>query len=342
MVHDALSTLERVSTERDEGRVAARLLQQAAALVDGELGQVRSLVAEIVDKGPGSAQLAADHLIGGGGKAVRPILTLVAARAAGGDPEAAIPFAAAAELVHNATLLHDDVIDDGTVRRGRPTPRLVWGNTVAVLAGDLLFVQAMRMVERQGNPAALDELLQTVTMLVEGEVLQFDLRGSLDISPNAYDQIVERKTASLFRWCARAGARAGNGDDRAIEALGRFGRHLGMAFQLGDDMLDLTARHDRLGKDLAADLSGGKVTLPVLYALERVDGLAEILSRRPLDDDAIERAVIAVRESGGIEMARQRLDRELELGLEAIAELPRGPARDVLHAVARAVALRDR
>jgi len=342
MVREAARTLSRVASERSSGLRAAQLLQRAAAMVDEELADVRSRIARCTDEAPGSARLAADHLIGAGGKGVRPTLTLLCARAAGGRARSAVVPAVAAEMIHNATLLHDDVIDDGTVRRGRPTPRIVWGNTVSVLSGDLLFVRALGLMEEQGPPESTRELLATVALLVEGEVIQFDHRGRMDMTSDVYMRIVECKTASLFRWCARAGARAGGADPETIEALGRYGQHIGRAFQMSDDVLDLTADPDRLGKDLAADLAGGKVTLPVLFAIEQVPALAETLAQQPLQPAAVERAVEAIAASGAFQRTRSLMDHELDQGRKAIASVASRPERELLEAVARAIALRDR
>ena len=342
MVREVVQTLSRVAADRDEGLRAAQLLQRAAAMVDEELAEVRSRIAECIDEAPGSSRRAADHLIGAGGKGIRPMLALLAARAVGGRARDAVVPAVAAEMVHNATLLHDDVIDDGTVRRGRPTPRIVWGNTVSVLSGDLLFVRALGLMEAQGPPLSTRELLATVARLVEGEVIQFDHHGRMDITPDVYLRIVERKTASLFRWCARAGARAGGGDDAAIDALGDYGQHLGRAFQMSDDVLDLTADAERLGKDLAADLAGGKLTLPVLFALEQVPELRDELARQPLEPEAIEATVEAICGSGALQRTHQLMTEELDAGLQAVAALPTRPERELLGAVARAIALRDR
>ena len=342
MVREVVQTLSRVAADRDEGLRATQLLGRAAEMVDAELAEVRARIAECIDAAPGSASLATDHLIGAGGKGIRPMLTLLAARAVGGRARDAVVPAVAAEMVHNATLLHDDVIDDGTVRRGRPTPRIVWGNTVSVLSGDLLFVRALGLMEAHGPQPSTRELLETVALLVEGEVIQFDHGGQLDLTPDEYMRIVECKTASLFRWCARAGARAGGADDDVIGALGRFGKHLGRAFQMSDDVLDLTADADRLGKDLAADLAGGKLTLPVLFAIQRAPGLANELARQPMEPEAITATVEAIRESGAFQRTRQLMTEELDAGLGAIASLPMQPERELLGAVARAIALRDR
>jgi len=340
MVTDVLQSLSRIASTREEGQRAVQLLQSAAALVSDEMRQVRLQLAERLDEFPGSASTSATHLVDSGGKGVRPMLTLLGARAVGGDSAAAVPLAVAAEMIHNATLLHDDIIDDGTVRRGRPTPRMIWGNTVSVLSGDMMFIEALRTVEAAGDPVTLREMMDAVALLVEGEVIQFDHRDRLDLSLETYERIVECKTASLFRWCACAGGRAGGGDAAQVEALGRYGRHVGRAFQVRDDVLDLVADPERFGKDLAADLSGGKLTLPLLYAVEDDADFAAALQRGL--DDAIPLLSAALERTSALERARTWMLDELGQAQDAARSLPPGPAVDMLVGVADAIGSRDR
>jgi octaprenyl-diphosphate synthase len=339
MVTDAMQSLEQVAATQEQGQHAAQLLQSALALVSDEMADVRQQLASHLGEIPGCASTAASHLVESGGKGIRPMLTLLGARAVGGDPATAVPFAVAAEMIHNATLLHDDVIDDGTQRRGRPTPRTIWGNTVSVLSGDLLFIEALRMVEATGAAITLREMMDTVALLVEGEVIQLEHRDRLDLPVETYERIVECKTASLFQWCAVAGGRAGGGDDAQIQALGRFGRHVGRAFQVRDDVLDLVADPDRLGKDLAADLSGGKVTLPVLFALQDDPALAAALHDGP--ERALPILPAALRRTDALARARDWMQAEIDSARLAARCLPSGPAATMLLAVADAIGSRD-
>lgn len=339
MVTDVMQSLEQVAATREDGKHAAQLLRSALALVSDEMLGVRQQLAARLGGLPGSTSPSAAHLVESGGKGVRPMLTLLGARAVGGDPAAAVPYAVAAEMIHNATLLHDDVIDDGAQRRGRPTPRTIWGNTVSVLSGDALFIEALRTVEAAGSAITLREMLDTVALLVEGEVIQFDHRDRLDLSLETYERIVECKTASLFSWCATAGARAGGGAAAQVEALGRFGRHVGRAFQVRDDVLDLVADPDRLGKDLAADLSGGKVTLPVLFALQDDPALAAALHDGP--ERALPILPAALQRTDALARARDWMQREIDSARLAARSLPPGPAAAMLLAVADAIGTRD-
>ncbi len=337
-----LEKLHKAAVNKLHGTRTTDLLGDALALVGNELAEVRQRASTLCSKPSRLTSAAALHLMGGGGKGVRPLLTLLAARASGGDAEAAIPHAVAAELVHNASLLHDDVLDDGKVRRGRPTPRMIWGNTISVLSGDLLFVNALRIVEEAGPPELLRSLMATVTALIEGEVVQFEHKGRFAMELATYDQIVELKTASLFRWCARAGAVVGGASPTTADALGRFGYHVGVAFQVRDDVLDLTTDTSTLGKTFAADLADGKLTLPLIHALAENPDLADLLATvasagADANNDDLAAITAAVAATGGLDKARRRMHDELQLGLAALEELDDREELRVLRSVAAAL-----
>jgi octaprenyl-diphosphate synthase len=349
MHQTALQELRGAAENGQGGGHGAAVLRHAIELggLDGPLAAVRKQVEALASAGPQPASEAAEHLLLAGGKAVRPLLTLLCAQAVGGRADQALGCATAAELIHDATLLHDDVIDDGQQRRGRAAARVIWGNTVSVLSGDLLFVAALQVAATDGPAGVLSELLEAVGQMVEGEVIQFRHRGRCDLDLATYEQIVERKTAALFRWCARAGGRAGGGTLEQVDGLGDYGHHVGVAFQIRDDVLDLTAAPAVLGKALGADLAEGKLTLPVLLALQKRPELAPLLQRlaaakhRP-DAASIEQLVVAIRATGSLVAARERMDRELQLALAALAPLQASAAVRALASVAEVVASRQR
>jgi octaprenyl-diphosphate synthase len=345
----SIKALHRIAGSEAEGKQHADALARAQELVGGALLEMAELVTTLTAGAPRPARDAIEHLIGSGGKRLRPLLTLLSARAAGGAAESAAGCAVAAELVHSATLLHDDVIDDGRVRRGRPAARVLWGNTISVLSGDLLLVTALRQMEHSAPSQARIELIDTMGALVEGEVIQLDHRGRLDLDAESYERIIQRKTASLFRWCARAGGHAAGGGEAQIEALGRFGHHVGMAFQLRDDVLDLWGDDARTGKALAADLVEGKLTLPVIIAMEREPGIREVLRRlaQPEHGDLQRdrdraRVVASAQTCGGLEATHERMAQELAAAREALAPLPGSEAARLLGSVADALHVRDR
>jgi octaprenyl-diphosphate synthase len=212
------------------------------------------------------------YLLEGGGKRLRPALLLLAAGASGGRGQSAIRLAAVVEMIHSATLVHDDVIDGAQTRRGRPSTNARWGNHMSVLAGDWLYMQSFELALRERNFAVLDILINLTQNMVEGELLQLMRLGSMDLTEADATELAYRKTACLFSGCARLGAVLGGLEQRAEEALAEYGRNAGLAFQLVDDLLDFTASSEKLGKPVLSDLKEGKVTLPLIFALQAVPG----------------------------------------------------------------------
>jgi octaprenyl-diphosphate synthase len=284
-------------------------------------------------------QGAARHLVSAGGKRIRPMVTLLACGACGGDMRAAVPYAVAAELTHSATLLHDDVLDDGQVRRGQPASRVIWGNAVSVLAGDWLLTRALEIVSKE--PAArnaLPPLLATMRRLVEGEVLQLALRGSFAATEQQYLDVVIGKTASLFGWATSAGAWAAGVEGQLPAALVRFGEGIGIAFQLVDDALDYAADPGLLGKKLGTDLLEGKATLPLIRACEARpalrDRLRALVDGTAQGDDVAGEVIEVVKAVGGVDAARAMAREHTKVSMAALAELPDGPHRKALHEAA--------
>jgi len=208
------------------------------------------------------------YLQSSGGKRLRPSLLLLSAKLAGGEGPAAIQLGAVVEMVHAATLVHDDVIDAAQTRRGRPSTNVKWGNHTCVLAGDWLYMQAFKIAVQERNFKVLDALIDLTQAMVEGELLQMEKLGKL-ISLEEHFDLIYRKTACLFSVCMKLGGILAGASDADVQRLADYGRNLGMAFQIVDDVLDLTASEEVLGKPVASDLREGKATLAVLHALER-------------------------------------------------------------------------
>src|SRR6195256_44599 len=204
-----------------------------------------------------------------GGKRLRPSLLLLSSKLIGDGGESAIRLGAVVEMIHAATLVHDDVIDAAQTRRGRPSTNVQWGNHTCVLAGDWLYMQAFQIALRERSFPMLDLLIGLTQMMVEGELLQLERIGRIDVTEADCMELVDRKTACLFSVCAKLGALVAGADSQTEEKLGEYAWNLGMAFQLVDDVLDFTAREKTLGKPVGGDLREGKVTLPLVYALER-------------------------------------------------------------------------
>src|SRR3989440_737899 len=225
----------------------------------------------------------------GGGKRLRPVLLLLTNRLFGPCTACACRLAAVVEMIHTATLVHDDVIDIAKTRRGRPSANVVWGNHTSVLAGDWLYMQAFQVAVRERNFHILDLLISLTQMMVEGELLQLERIGKIDISEADCMELVDRKTACLFSVCSRLGAISAGADTHTQERLAEYAWNLGMAFQLVDDVLDFTAREKTLGKPVGGDLREGKVTLPLVYALERCTPDERALVETILHDMSYER-----------------------------------------------------
>ncbi len=267
------------------------------------------------------------YLQNGGGKRIRPTLLLLCSRLVGDGGAAAIRMAAVVEMIHMATLMHDDVIDVAQLRRGRPSPNVLWGNHTAVLAGDWLYMQAFQVALEERNFHILNLLISLTQMMVEGELLQLERLGSLGVTEAEYMDLVDRKTASLFSACARLGAiTAGAGEDVETR-LGEFAWNLGMAFQLVDDVLDFTAHEAILGKPVGSDLREGKVTLPLIYALEKAEESERRMVETVLRDGNYGRVpfsgILALaRKYGGIEQAMQRAEDFTSKARATLARFP--------------------
>jgi octaprenyl-diphosphate synthase len=334
LLRDA-ATVDRV------GLRAAERMAQVHALLGDDMAAVEQDLGSISRDGPSPATDSATHLLEAGGKRVRPLTVLLSAACFGPIPPAARHLAVVAELIHLATLLHDDVIDDGQERRGRPAPRKVWGNAVSVLAGDLLLTHALERTAAAGPRVALMELFGTLRRLVDGEVLQLRGRTRLDVREDVYFRIVHDKTASLFVWAARAGACAAGASARAMNALGEFGDHVGVAFQLVDDVLDFEGDPNATGKALLVDLGEGKITLPLIRALAESPALAaEVDAARSGDHDAATRVAEAVRASGACGGVRALAREHTARALATLELVPSGAARELLAGIARELASR--
>jgi octaprenyl-diphosphate synthase len=344
---------------RPDARPSAAELLPGIALAEG-IPRLERVLLAAARSGPDDLGPAAATLIGSGGKRVRPVLALLAARAArpGRRARGRVALACAAELVHSATLLHDDVIDDGLTRRGLPAPRVAYGNSVSVLSGDWLLATALDLAVRSRVPGAIEALIRTLRELVTGEARQLALRGRTDFTADDALAVGRLKTGSLFAFCGEAGAlaaRAGVGLSRALRA---FGGHAGTAFQICDDLLDFEADEHTLGKAVLADVAEGKPSLPLALALQRLPALREELaslleeSRRieEAQRDAAQHGLLAealedlrarahtfaarLARTGALGAARRIAEKERDAALAALSLLPQSPTRELLAQVA--------
>ncbi len=237
------------------------LLRDDLAAIEREFG--RDTVSNV-----GVITEIGEHLRAGGGKRLRPALLLLSAKLFGHDGRSAVKLGAVVEIIHTATLVHDDIIDEAEIRRGRPAANTQWGNSKCVLAGDWLYMQAFKIAVQERNFKVLDVLIELTQQMVEGELLQMEKLGRC-ITLDEHFDLIYRKTACLFSTCMRLGGILGRATEEQESRLAFYGRNLGMAFQIVDDVLDLTASEDVLGKPVASDLREGKATMAVIHALER-------------------------------------------------------------------------
>ncbi len=289
----------------------------------------------------------ARYMQGNGGKRLRPILVLLSCRLVGDISDNAIRLAAVMEMIHTATLVHDDVIDTASTRRGKPSANVIWGNHTSVLAGDWLYMQAFQIALHERNFRLLDILIGLTQLMVEGELIQLERIGRIDVSEADYMELVDRKTASLFSACARVGALMGGANEAVETRLGEFAWSLGIAFQLVDDLLDFTSREKVLGKPVGSDLREGKVTLPLIYALEGATQDERRMVETVLSDQSYVRVSLPeilrlIQCHHGFERARERAHVFTERARTIIHEFPESPYQKALCAVTDLVTERDR
>lgn len=292
----------------------------------------------------------AQYLIAGGGKRIRPLLLLLSAKALGCTSHSRIRLGAVVEMLHTATLVHDDIIDEADTRRGRPSSNTTWGNSKCVLAGDWLYMQAFSTALEERNFHVLDLLISLTQQMVEGELLQIEKLGHL-INEEEYFDLIFRKTACLFKVSMQLGATITPhtyGDPTEVETqLGEYGRNLGLAFQIVDDILDLTATEDVLGKPVASDLREGKATLAVIHALERGTGadreaIRTVLADRSFDRVSHPQILEILHRHASIDYAMDTACAYAEAARQSVADLPDSEAKRALLWVPGFVTTRDR
>ncbi len=280
----------------------------------------------------------AEYIIGAGGKRLRPAVVLLAARACGYAGEQHQLLAAIIEFIHTATLLHDDVVDESMLRRGRNTANAVWGNQASVLTGDFLYSRAFQMMVELDSMEVMRSLADTTNIIAEGEVLQLLNCRDPGITEERYREVIWRKTAVLFQAGTRLGAGLAGQARPQTEALAGYGLHLGVAFQLIDDMLDYSADTQELGKNAGDDLAEGKPTLPLIHALKKATPAQQNMIRAAIEHGSRERLpeILAVIEStGAIAYTAALARQESEQAVAALAALPESPYKTALIELAR-------
>ncbi|MBL0164170.1 MAG: polyprenyl synthetase family protein [Xanthomonadales bacterium] len=314
-----------------------RSFADVQALAATDMDAVNTLIRKRLASNVVLINQISSHIIGSGGKRLRPMLHLLAARACGYHGHGHVLLAALIEFIHTSTLLHDDVVDESDLRRGRKTANAVWGNAASVLVGDFLYSRSFQMMVELDDMRIMRILADTTNRIAEGEVLQLLNIGNADTTEQAYLDVIERKTAVLFSAATRLGAVLAGLPAEQEEALAQYGLDLGYAFQIADDVLDYVSDADTLGKNIGDDLAEGKPTLPVIHAIAHSSPEQAASLRRAIESgglDSLDNIVEAIRNSGAIEHARSRAEHYAQSARSRLSALPASAARDALSLLA--------
>ncbi len=323
---------------RGTGAKPPATLDHLTGLLQADLDHVNTLILERMQSPVALIPQLAGHIIAAGGKRLRPMLTLATARLCGYRGQRHVVLAAAVEFIHTATLLHDDVVDASDLRRGLATANAVWGNKPSVLVGDFLFSRAFQLMVEDGSLKVLGILSQASAIIAEGEVLQLVTSNDTEATEQAYLDVISAKTAQLFAAASRIGAVLVERPAPEEEALEAYGRNLGIAFQLVDDMLDYSARQAELGKTVGDDFRDGKITLPVVLALRSANETERSFWRRTLEDldqhdGDLEHAIALMTRHGTLQATLERARHYGEAARRALAPFRDCPEKHALDEV---------
>jgi octaprenyl-diphosphate synthase len=313
-------------------------LEDIRALVKDDLASVNEVIRARLKSAVPLVDQIAEHIISGGGKRLRPMLVVLAGRACGHDGNAHIEAAAFIEFIHTATLLHDDVVDSSSMRRGRDTANEVFGNQASVLVGDFVYSRAFQMMAALTSQPVMEIMAAATNVIAEGEVLQLMNAHDPDTTEQRYLEVIYRKTAKLFEAGAEVAAVLSNSSPAVRKALASYGRHLGTAYQLVDDVLDYRSNPTERGKNLGDDLSEGKPTLPLIHALKHGNESQRAAIRLAIEKGGLtqlEPIIAAIEATGGLEYTAQLARNESAEALTALDALPGSPFKDGLIALAR-------
>jgi len=306
-------------------------------LVAHDLHEVDRVIRDRLTSDVALVNQVAEYIIGSGGKRLRPLVVIVAARACGSADQRHTQAAAIIEFIHTATLLHDDVVDDSKLRRGHDTANAVWGNEASVLVGDYVYSRSFEMMVSLGSMRIMDVMATATNRIAEGEVLQLMNAHDSDTTEERYFEVIHRKTAQLFEAGTQVAAILTGSSPHIEEALTRYGRHLGTAFQLVDDALDYRADRDALGKNLGDDLAEGKPTLPLIYALKHGTDAQRSVIRKGIENGSLEdlpQITAAIESTGGLAYTARLARQEASLAIEALAVLPDSAYKQALRELA--------
>jgi octaprenyl-diphosphate synthase len=306
---------------------------ETSSFIETAMGRVDAVIRQRLSSRVVLIDQIANYIVNAGGKRIRPRLLLLFAEALGFRGEARYELAATVEFIHTATLLHDDVVDESSLRRGRSTANALFGNAASVLVGDFLYSRAFQMMVSVNHMRVLSVLADATNTIAEGEVLQLMNMHDPDLAVEDYLRVIRYKTAKLFEASARLGAILGGADTKLEEACADYGRSLGTGFQLVDDLLDYDGHSEELGKNVGDDLREGKPTLPLLVAMTRGTEAERTLIRRAIEHGEVERLgeiVEIVRRTGALQATREAAEAQADIARARVQALPAGHARDAL------------
>ena len=285
------------------------------------------------------------YIVNGGGKRMRPLLTVLAARAISYQGNEHLQLAAIVEFIHTSTLLHDDVVDESNMRRGRETANAMFGNSASVLVGDFLYSRSFQMMSELSNLRIMDILSDATNIIAEGEVLQLMNCNDPDTTEDSYMQVIYCKTAKLFEAATRLAAVIAKQDQATELAMQNYGKHLGTAFQLVDDIMDYTADAQEMGKNVGDDLAEGKPTLPLLYAMEHGNNQQRTMIRNAIEHgdgmEHLDAILLAMKQTGALVYTQKKAEQEADKAINAIAMLPESEHKQALIALAHIAANRS-
>ncbi len=311
------------------------MYQQIRSIVESDFQAVDQFIVDQLHSEVPLVENIGHYIVEAGGKRLRPILVLLAAKTCNIDTQQHISLAAVIEFIHTATLLHDDVVDMSSLRRGRPTVNAQWNNPSSVLVGDFIYSRAFQILVSIGNMRIMEIIADTTNKIAEGEVLQLISKNNPNPSEQNYMQVIQDKTAILFQAAAQCGAILTQASAEQELALKKFGMHLGTAFQLIDDVLDYDGNSESLGKNIGDDLAEGKPTLPLIYALKhgseaQANLIRKCLTEEQLQPETLSQVIEIVQDCGALNYARKLADSQSSQALECLSALPQSQYRNAL------------
>ncbi len=336
---DDITAKSELNSGKNPGTNPGALLDQAMSLVESDIADVNQLIQTRLESDIVLIRTLGAYIIKSGGKRLRPLILLLCARACGyANGNDHITLAAVIEFIHTATLLHDDVVDSSSLRRGQPTANEVWGNEASVLVGDFLYSRSFEMMVETNNMQVMDILAKTTNAIAEGEVLQLLNAHSPETTEESYLKTIHRKTAKLFESAACLGGIVSGQNESTCQALAAYGTYLGTAFQLIDDILDYDSSSDELGKEIGDDLAEGKPTLPLIHALGKAPAKERKIIQNAIvegDRRKINEILTIVRSTGALEYTEKQARIQADLAINSISILSASQYKDSLTNLAR-------